>query len=61
MTRLEYLLLWIIGLLVLIFWKIAKINQRLKRQFPTEDEEDLEWAKADPLGHYEAHRKDKKS
>jgi hypothetical protein len=35
------------------------IGHRLKESFPTDKEADLKWAKDDPMGHFEAHKKDK--
>jgi len=47
-------------LLFLILMELGKINSRLKERFPTEKEQDYEWAKTDPMGHWEAHKNDKK-
>jgi hypothetical protein len=52
----EGLLVIIAILLVGILWKLSAINRRLKERFPTEKEDDLKWAKADPMGHFEAHK-----
>lgn len=57
--NLATLLLVIVVLLVLIFWKLSDISSRLKERFPTEKEQDYQWAKDDPMGHWEAHKKDK--
>jgi hypothetical protein len=57
----EELLTIIAVLLVGIFWKLSAINSRLKEKLPTEKEEDLKWAKADPMRYWEAHRKDDES
>lgn len=46
-------------LLALILWKISKIDARMTERFPTEKEEDSDWAKKDPMGHWEAHKDDK--
>lgn len=51
------LLLAVVILLVVIAWQIGKISRRLKERFPTEAEQDAEWARKDPAGHWEAHRK----
>ena len=56
MTFTELLLGAIAVLLFLILLKIEKIDSRLKTRFPTKREEDLEWAKNDPEGHYNAHK-----
>lgn len=60
MNNLEFLLTVIAILLVLILWKLGAISARLKERFPTEKEQDHEWALKDPMGHSEAHRKDVK-
>jgi hypothetical protein len=57
----QTLLLVIAGLLLLILWKVSSIAERLKERFPTEKEQDYKWAKEDPAGHWEAHKKDKGS
>jgi len=49
----------IIILLVAILWALQSISGRLKERFPTEKESDLKWAKDDPMGHFEAHKKEK--
>lgn len=59
MKDLEFLLIVIAVLLLLIFWKLSAISARLKERFPTEKEQDYEWSQKDPMGHWEAHRKDK--
>jgi hypothetical protein len=46
-------------LLLLILWKLSRIDSRFKERFPTEKEEDYEWSKKDPMGHWEAHKDDK--
>jgi hypothetical protein len=54
-------LLWAIaGLLFLILWRVMNIDSRLKERFPTEKEADYKWSQDDPMGHYEAHKNDKK-
>lgn len=47
-------------LLFLILTVLLTINARLKERFPTEKEKDRQWALKDPMGHAEAHMKDKK-
>lgn len=59
MTRLELLLLIIVVLLVFIEWHVAKISKRMRERFPTEKEQDYDWALKDPMGHAEAHKNDK--
>jgi hypothetical protein len=44
--------------LLMISWKVDDIAKRLKERFPTEKERDYEWAKKDPMGHWEAHKDD---
>jgi hypothetical protein len=56
---LQTLLAAIAILLFLILWKLIKIDRRLKERFPTEEEQDYEWSKKDPMGHWEAHKNDK--
>lgn len=58
MSDLQYLLIVIAVMLALILWKLTAISERLKERFPTEKEQDREWALKDPMGHSEAHRKD---
>jgi hypothetical protein len=59
MKGIEVALLLIGVLLVLILARLGNIERRLKERFPSEKEQDKQWAKADPMGHWEAHRKDK--
>ncbi len=54
-----FLLILIAVLLLLIFFRLGDISKRLRERFPTEKERDLGWAKADPAGHWEAHKDDK--
>ncbi|MGO9590721.1 MAG: hypothetical protein ACLP3K_11850 [Candidatus Acidiferrales bacterium] len=49
----------IVIVLVAILWTLQSISRRLKERFPTEKESDLQWAKDDPMGHFEAHKADK--
>jgi hypothetical protein len=58
--NIETLLLAIGILLLLIFWKLSDINSRLKDRFPSEKELDSKWAKENPMGHWEAHKDDKR-
>jgi hypothetical protein len=60
MPNVETLLLIIAILLLLVLFTLLGTSKRLKEQFPTEEERDQQWAKEDPLGHYEAHKKDNK-
>ena len=53
----SFLLLVIALLLVGILGRLGKIDARLKERFPTEKEQDREWAQIDPMGHWDAHRK----
>jgi hypothetical protein len=54
------LLVIIAVLLALILWKLNSIAGRLKERFPTAKEEDYKWSQDDPMGHWEAHKDDKK-
>jgi hypothetical protein len=57
-VNVEILLVIVAILLFLILWRVGKINSRLKERFPTEKEQDAEWAQKDPAGHWEAHKKE---
>lgn len=59
-VNIETLLVIIAVLLFLVFWKVSDINSRLKDRFPTEKEQDYKWSQDDPMGHYEAHKEDKR-
>jgi hypothetical protein len=59
METLSTLLIIIAGLLFMIWLSVSSIGSRFKERFPTEKERDREWARNDPLGHWEAHKKDK--
>ena len=53
-------LLAVIAVLLFMIWvNLSSISKRLKSHFPTEKEQDYEWGKKDPLGHWEAHKNDK--
>jgi hypothetical protein len=58
--NIEKLLMGIAVLLLLIFWKLSAISARLKEHFPTEKELDYKMSQDDPMGHWEAHKNDKK-
>jgi hypothetical protein len=58
-VNIETLLAVIVVLLVLILWKLSKIDTRMKEHFPTEKEADYEMSQKDPMGHWEAHKDDK--
>jgi hypothetical protein len=60
MKDLDFLLIIIAVLPLLIHWKVSAINARLEERFPTGKKQDFEWARRDPLGHSETHRKDAK-
>ena len=49
----------IAALLLAISVQVGSISSRLKERFPTAKEEDYEWAKRDPAGHWEAHKDDR--
>lgn len=59
MSNVELLLALVAALLFLIWLRLGAIASRLKEQFPSEKEQDADWAQKDPMGHWEAHRKDK--
>jgi hypothetical protein len=58
-VNIETLLAVIVVLLVLILWKLSKIDARMKERFPTEKEADYKWSQGDPMGHWEAHKDEK--
>jgi len=59
LPRIEIFLIIIAVLLFFILLSVERIAARLKDKFPTEKEEDRQWAQKDPMGHWEAHKKDK--
>jgi hypothetical protein len=52
------ILILIAVLLLFILWELGNISRRLKERFPTDKEQDYEWSKKDPMGHWEAHKND---
>ena len=60
MEKLSILLIVVAVLLFLILLRLESIAARLKENFPTEKAKDYKWSQEDPMGHWEAHRKDKK-
>lgn len=56
----ETLLAVIALLLFCVVFQLSKISARLKTHFPTEKERDNQWGQDDPIGHSEAHQRDKK-
>lgn len=56
---LQNLLIVIVVLLVLIWLELRGIAARARERFPTEKERDQDFAKHDPMGHWEAHKHDK--
>jgi len=54
------LLIAIALLLLLILVELRKISARTRERFPTEKEADHDSAMRDPMGHWEAHKDDKK-
>jgi hypothetical protein len=58
-TRVEIFLGVIAVLLFFILLAVERISSCLKEKFPTDREEDRQWAEKDPMGHWEAHKKDK--
>jgi hypothetical protein len=59
-VNIQTLLVIVAILLLLILWKISRIDGRLKDRFPTEKEQDYKWSQVDPMGHWEAHKEPKK-
>ena len=59
METVSVLLAVIAGLLFMIWVNVSSISKRLQSHFPTDKEQDYEWGKKDPLGHWEAHKNDK--
>ncbi len=60
MTVVEWLLAFIAVILFMCWISLSQINARLKERFPTAKEEDYRWSQRDPMGHWEAHKDDKK-
>jgi hypothetical protein len=59
MERVEFLLAVIAVLLFVIVFQLSRIAKRTRERFPTEKEQDYDWSQKDPMGHWEAHKKDK--
>ena len=55
----EFWLIVIAVLLLMIFLRLGDIAKRLRERFPTEKEQDYDWAMRDPHGHWDVHKKDK--
>jgi hypothetical protein len=54
-------LLGLIAVLLFMIWNnTSAISKRMREHFPTDEEEDHDWALKDPAGHYAAHKDDKK-
>jgi len=47
-------------LLLMILIQVWAIAKRTRERFPTEKEQDSDWVKSDPMGHWEAHKNDRK-
>lgn len=60
MSRMEILLAIIAVLLFLILIQVSAIARRMRQHFPTEKEQDFDWSQKDPMGHWDAHKDDKK-
>lgn len=60
MTHIELLLLIIAFILFLILIQVSSVAKRLRQRFPTPKEEDYDWSRKDPVGHWESHKDDKK-
>jgi hypothetical protein len=59
MSTTEILLALIAVLLFMILIQLSAIAKRTRERFPTEKEQDFDWATNDPMGHWEAHKNDK--
>jgi len=59
-SRMEILLAIIAVLLFLILIQVSAIARRMRQHFPTEKEQDFDWSQKDPMGHWDAHKDDKK-
>jgi hypothetical protein len=55
----EFWLSAIVILLLLVLFQVSSIARRLRKQFPTEKEQDYDWSQSDPAGHWEAHKGDR--
>jgi hypothetical protein len=55
----EFWLIIIAVLLLMIFLRLGDIGKRLRERFPTEKDQDYDWAMRDPHGHWDAHKNDK--
>jgi hypothetical protein len=60
MERLEFLLAVIAVILFVIAVQVWAISKRLRQHIPTDKEQDYDFSQNDPMGHWEAHKKDKK-
>ena len=59
MERVEFLLAVIAVMLFVIVVQVSAISKRLRQHIPTDKEQDYDWLQKDPMGHWEAHKKDK--
>jgi hypothetical protein len=59
MDVIQLLLIVVACILFLIYLDVRAISKRMRQRFPTDAEEDHDWAMSDPAGHAEAHRKDR--
>jgi predicted PurR-regulated permease PerM len=59
MSSTTLLLAVILVILFMIYSQLADIRKRLRERFPTEKEQDSDWALKDAMGHWEAHKGDK--
>jgi len=59
MSTVIILLIVIAIVLFLMLGKLHNIDKRMREGFPTEKEADYDWSQKDPMGHWEAHKRDK--
>ena len=58
--QLTEILLMVITIALLGIWmSVTKMSTRLREHFPSEKEEDRDWAMKDPMGHSEPHKSGK--
>jgi len=58
---LQFLLVVVVAILLFLIWmELRHINAHLRERLPTDTEQDHDWAVEDPMGHWEAHKDDKK-
>ena len=53
----EFCLAFIAVMMVVLVTQVSGVASRLKERFPTEKEQERQWARNDPAGYSEAHKK----